>query len=209
MNTEMTLAVMGFAAVSSITPGPNNMMLLASGVNHGFRATVPHMLGISIGFAILMLAAGFGLGALLTQWPQLHLGLKVVGIGYMVWLAWRLWHAEAPAQPGQSSATGSAASAASAGPLGFWGAAAFQWVNPKAWMMAVGAVAGFIAPHSGAGAVLVLSLICASVNLPCISVWALGGAKLSRHLAEPKRRRVFNAVMAILLLASIWPMLKT
>lgn len=197
MTPDTLLAVIAFAAVTSVTPGPNNMMLLASGVNHGFRPTLPHMLGISVGFFVLMLAAGLGLGALLLQWPQLHLALKVLGIGYMVWLAWKLLRAGAPT-----------ASASVGAPMGFWAAAAFQWVNPKAWMMAIGAVAGFTAPEGGLAAMLLLAGVCAVVNLPCVSLWAFAGDKMSRHLAMPARRRAFNALMALLLLASIWPILK-
>jgi threonine/homoserine/homoserine lactone efflux protein len=201
MTLPTLFAVMTFAMVTSITPGPNNMMLLASGVNYGFKKTLPHIAGISIGLMVLLLAAGLGLGALLQQWPQLYLGLKVVGVSYMVWLAWKLWHAEAPSEPGRDQAS------PAAGLMGFWGAAAFQWVNPKAWMIAIGAVAGFTAPDGGLTAMLGLALVCALVNAPCVGLWALAGAKLSRFLAEPARRRAFNAVMALLLLASIWPML--
>ncbi|WP_310388859.1 LysE family translocator [Roseateles sp.] len=203
METLPTLfAVIAFATVTSITPGPNNMMLLASGVNHGFKKTLPHIAGISIGLMVLLLSAGLGLGALLQQWPQLYLALKGAGVAYMVWLAWKLWHAEVPSGPGSDQR----ASPAAAPLMGFWGAAAFQWVNPKAWMIAIGAVAGFTPPDGGYAAVLGLALVCALVNAPCVGLWALVGAKLSRWLAEPARRRVFNALMALLLLASIWPM---
>ena len=202
MTLPTLFAVIAFATVTSITPGPNNMMLLASGVNHGFRKTLPHIAGISIGLMVLLLAAGLGLGALLQQWPQLYLGLKVLGVSYMVWLAWKLWHAEAPPKPGLGQNK-----PVTTGLMGFWGAAAFQWVNPKAWMIAIGAVAGFTAPGGGFAAVLALALVCALVNAPCVGLWAFAGAKLSRWLAEPARRRAFNAVMALLLLASIWPML--
>ena len=196
MTLPTLFAVIAFATVTSITPGPNNMMLLASGVNHGFKKTLPHIAGISIGLMVLLLAAGLGLGALLQQWPQLYLALKVAGVSYMVWLAWKLWRAEAPSERAP----------ARAGLMGFWGAAAFQWVNPKAWMIAIGAVAGFTPPDGGYAALLGLALVCALVNAPCVGLWAFAGAKLSRWLAEPARRRAFNALMALLLLASIWPM---
>jgi threonine/homoserine/homoserine lactone efflux protein len=198
METQTLLALATFAGVNSITPGPNNLMLLASGVRHGFRASVPHMLGISLGFAVLMMAAGLGLGALFERWPALHQVLRWAGIGYLLWLAWQLWHADAP----RAAATGSAAA-----PMSFLGAALFQWVNPKAWMMAIGAVAGFMAADAGVGAALLIALVCAAVNLPCISVWVLGGVRLSRWLSEPVARRRFNASMAALLLASVYPML--
>ncbi|MEJ6003164.1 LysE family translocator [Paucibacter soli] len=204
MDLPTLLAVAAFATVTSITPGPNNLMLLASGVNHGFKASTPHMLGISIGFMVLMLATGLGLGALLQQWPRLALLLKTLGIAYLLWLSWRLWCADAP----RVAAADATARATGSSRMGFWGAAAFQWVNPKAWMMAIGAVAGFAAPGDGAGAALLLALVCALVNLPCIAVWAYAGARLSRQLAEPAKRRAFNTTMALLLLASIWPMVK-
>jgi threonine/homoserine/homoserine lactone efflux protein len=201
MTPETLLAVLAFATVTSITPGPNNLMLLASGVRHGFRASVPHIFGISIGFMILLAAAGLGLGRLLVEVPQMHGLLRMVGVGYLVWMAWQLWRAEAP------TATG--ANAGSAGrPMGFWAAAAFQWVNPKAWMMAISAVTGFISPQEGVTAVLGLALLCATINLPCVTVWALGGARLSQRLNQPTARRAFNAVMALLLLASALPMLQ-
>ncbi|WIT13472.1 LysE family translocator [Paucibacter sediminis] len=204
MDLPTLLAVAAFATVTSITPGPNNMMLLASGVNHGFKASTPHMLGISIGFMVLLAATGLGLGALLLQWPRVGLAMKAVGIAYLVWLAWRLWRAEAP-----RAGVDAEASAVAAGPrMGFWAAAGFQWVNPKAWMMAIGAVAGFLAPGEGALAACLLALVCALVNFPCIAVWTYAGARLSRQLAEPAKRRAFNTTMAVLLLASIWPMLK-
>jgi len=211
MEMHTLIAVVAFATVTSVTPGPNNMMLLASGVNYGFRATVPHMLGISAGFLLLLLAAGLGLGALLQRWPELHLGLKMLGAGYMVWLAWKLWRADA-APSSALAAEGTAAAATSTtsttGPLGFWGAAAFQWVNPKAWMMALGAIAAFVGPQEGWSALWALALLCAAVNLPCVSIWAYAGAKLSRWLAIPERRKAFNTVMAAALLLTIWPMLQ-
>lgn len=197
MTLPTLFAVIAFATVTSITPGPNNMMLLVSGVNHGFRKTLPHIAGISIGLLVLLLAAGLGLGALVQQWPQLYLALKGVGVSYLVWLAWQLWHAEALSERAP----------ATAGLMGFWGAAAFQWVNPKAWMIAIGAVAGFTTPNGGFASMLALALVCTLVNAPCVGLWAWAGAKLSRLLADPPRRRAFNALMALLLLASIWPML--
>ncbi|MDT9001642.1 LysE family translocator [Paucibacter sp. APW11] len=202
MDASTLFAVIAFATVTSITPGPNNMMLLASGVNHGFRASWPHMLGISIGFAVLLLATALGLGALMQQWPTLSLLLKTGGGAYLVWMAWRLWQAEAP------RGTETAAAGHTRPRMGFWAAAAFQWVNPKAWMMALAAVAGFLVPGAPWWSGLLLALVCGLVNLPCIALWAYAGARLARQLADPARRRVFNAVMAVLLLASLWPMLR-
>ncbi len=200
MDVHTLIAVVGFALVTSITPGPNNMMLLASGVNHGFRASLPHVVGISSGLMLLFMAAGLGLGSLLAQWPQLYLALKALGVAYMVMLAWQLWRAGAPASEAEAGSSVTPR-------MGFWGAAAFQWVNPKAWLIAIGAVAGFLSPNASGADLLVLALVCGLVNAPCISLWAWAGARMSRALAEPKRRRVFNALMAAMLLASVWPML--
>jgi len=197
MTPQTAFAVCTFAAVSSITPGPNNLMLLASGVRHGFRASLPHMLGITFGFIVLMLSTGLGLGALFERWPLLHDFLRWAGAGYLTVLAWQLWQADAPQASRASD---------SRPPMSFIGAALFQWVNPKAWLMAVGAVAGFSGSETGTWAMLTLALLCGVVNLPCISVWAYGGARLSHWLSRARPRQVFNACMAALLMACIYPM---
>jgi len=202
MELQTVLAVCVFAAVSSITPGPNNLMLLASGVRHGFRATVPHLLGITCGFMVLMMAAGLGLGALFERWPALHVLLRWVGIAYLLLLAWRLWRAGAPGTHAAQEQPQTAGR-----PLGFVGAALFQWVNPKAWVMALGAIAGFMGAGSGPAAALLMAGVCGAVNLPCITVWAYGGARLSRWLSRPAARQGFNSSMAALLVLSIYPML--
>ncbi|WP_295956291.1 LysE family translocator [Rhodoferax sp.] len=195
MDTQLFAALTLFAFVSSITPGPNNLMLLASGLNHGFRATLPHMAGISTGFFILLAAVGLGLGLLFAQVPQLYLVLKWLGAAYLLYLAWGVATAGAPKDADASQ------------PLGFWGAAGFQWVNPKAWVMAVGAFSSYVPAHSGDALVLGAVAWFAVVGIPAISLWALCGSRLRHWLRIPRYRRFFNGTMAVLLVASLAPIL--
>jgi len=184
-----------FACVTSITPGPNNLMLLASGANFGFRRSLPHMLGISIGFTAMAALTGLGLAGLFAAWPGLHRILSAVSLAYLGWLAWRIARA---GQPGGAGRT--------AGPMSFAQAAAFQWVNPKAWAMALTAVTVY-APGNTLAAALVTAAAFGAVNLPCVSSWCLLGTRLSSLLASPARLRAFNIAMATLLLASAVPVL--
>ena len=140
MTHELLIALLGFAFVTSVTPGPNNMMLLASGVNFGFRRTVPHMLGISIGHSLMVFLVGLGLAGVFKAWPPALVMLKVASVAYMLWLAWKIAHAGAPGE-----------GTARARPFSFLQAAAFQWVNPKAWAMALGAVVGLCDRAFGLG----------------------------------------------------------
>ena len=196
MSLDLFAALVGFAFVSSVTPGPNNMMLLASGVNFGFRRTVPHMLGIGFGFASLLLGVGFGLGALLTAFPALHLALKLAGGAYLLYLAWRI----------ASSRTLAEADGASR-PMFFLEAAAFQWINPKAWVMAVTAMAIYTTPEAPVVSVLLVTTAFALVNVPSVSVWAGFGTALRGWLSDPARLRWFNITMGLLLAVTLWPML--
>lgn len=198
MSPDAFMALLVFAFVSSITPGPNNVMLLASGVNFGFRRTVPHMLGIGIGFIVLLLAVGLGLGAALTAYPPLHLALKVAGAAYLVYLAWRIATSRSLADR----------SGAAARPMTFLEAAAFQWVNPKAWVMAVTAMALYTSTEAPFVSMLMVALAFGVVNLPCVSSWAAFGTAMRGFLSDPARLKWFNIVMGVLLAASLWPMLK-
>lgn len=195
MNLSLLPALVLFAFVTSITPGPNNMMLLASGVNFGFMRTIPHMLGIGAGFTVMVAAVGLGLGEIFKLVPLLQTVLKVGGTLYMLWLAWKIAHS---GPVGEGDAQGS--------PLGFWGAAAFQWVNPKAWIMAITAVSTYSAGQTIAGAMLVAAVF-GIVNLPCVSSWALFGSAMRRVLGDAQKVRIFNWVMAVLLVASLYPIL--
>jgi threonine/homoserine/homoserine lactone efflux protein len=193
MTYELFLALLGFAFVTSVTPGPNNMMLLASGVNFGLRRSVPHMLGISLGHAVMVFLVGLGLAGVFTAWPPAGTVLKAAAVGYMLWLAWKIAHAAAPGE-----------GAARARPMTFLQAAAFQWVNPKAWAMALGAVSAYVADPSAA-AYAAVALVFAAVNLPSVAVWAGAGQALRRWLNAPGRLRAFNWTMAGLLVLSLWP----
>ncbi|SDA79724.1 LysE family translocator [Sinorhizobium sp. NFACC03] len=197
MQADTLLALFLFAFTTSITPGPNNMMLFASGVNFGFVRTVPHMLGIGAGFFLLLIAVGFGLGALLHSVPLLYTTLKFAGGAYLVWIAWKI---------GTSRSLGEGK--AGANPMTFLQAAAFQWVNPKAWVMAVSAMATYTSSESYLFSVLVVGLVFALVNVPSVSTWAGFGSALRQWLSEPSRLKWFNITMAVLLVVSLWPMLK-
>ncbi len=193
MNIDILLALIGFALVTSVTPGPNNMMLLASGVNFGFRRTVPHMLGISIGHSLMVFLVGMGLAGMFKAWPQALTALKLLSVAYMLWLAWKIAHAAAP---GDGRTGGK--------PFTFVQAAAFQWVNPKAWAMALGAVAAYV-PQPSVWAYAAVAAVFAAVNLPSVSVWAGAGQMVRRWLQHPARLRAFNWGMAGLLVLSLWP----
>ncbi|WP_422648042.1 Homoserine/homoserine lactone efflux protein [Cupriavidus sp. H18C1] len=185
----------GFVLVSSITPGPNNTMVLASGVNFGFVRTIPHLLGISSGFALMIALIGLGLGSLFTALPWTWPLLRVAATVYLVYLAYKL----ATAGGVQDRHVGK--------PMGFLQAAAFQWVNPKAWVMAVGACSAYVLHPNLWLNVLLLAGLSALINLPSVAVWAVFGASLRRWLARPRVLRVFNVTMALLLLGSLWPIL--
>jgi len=198
MPLESFLALVVFAFVSSVTPGPNNFMLLASGVNFGFRRTIPHMFGIAAGFCSLLLAVGFGLGAVLTAFPALELALKVVGGAYLLYLAWRI----------AMSRSLAAGAGNTARPMKFIEAAAFQWVNPKAWFMAVTAMAVYANAQAPVVSVLLVALAFTLVNFPSVSVWAGFGQALRGWLAMPGRLKWFNIAMGVLLALTLIPMLR-
>ncbi len=197
MSADTLFALVLFAFATSITPGPNNMMLFASGVNFGFRRTVPHMLGIGAGFLSLLIGVGMGLGAVLHAYPPAFIALKVAGGLYLLWIAWKI---------GSSRSMGEGD--AKARPMTFLGAAAFQWVNPKAWVMAVTAMAVYPNPEQYALTVAIVALVFAAVNVPSVSTWAGFGSALREWLSVPVRLKWFNITMAMLLVLSLWPMLK-
>ena len=194
---ELISAFALFAFVSSITPGPNNTMLLASGVNFGFRRTIPHALGISFGFMFLVLAVGLGLGGVFKAVPMAYTVLRYLGAAYLLYLAWKV----------ATSGPVSASAAAQGRPLGFWGAAAFQWVNPKAWVMAIGAITTYTPSQGYIANVFVIALVFAIINLPSVCVWAGCGSALRNVLTRPKWLLAFNLTMAILLVVSLYPIL--
>lgn len=194
LTPELLAALALFAFVSSITPGPNNTMLMASGANFGFRASIPHMIGVSGGFLLLVVAVGLGLGGLFAAYQELHDVLAVAGGLYLLWLAWKI-----------ATSSGLGMGEAGARPQTFLQAAAFQWVNPKAWAMALGAVTAY-APRDGYVAnILVVSVIFTAINLPCVASWTGFGVGLRRFLDRPAVLRAFNVGMALLLALSLLP----
>ncbi len=181
-----------FAFVSSITPGPNNVMLWASGLNFGFRRTVPHLAGINIGFTTLLVATALGLGALFQQVSWLSPTLRVVGSLYLVYLAYRIATA---GRTGEKDV---------ARPLSFFEAAAFQYVNPKAWVMGITAVGTFLDADGPLPVqVLTLAIVFSIVNLPCICTWAYAGTAIGRLLTDERRRRIVNGFLGLLLLGTV------
>jgi threonine/homoserine/homoserine lactone efflux protein len=196
------LSASAFAVAMSATPGPNNTMVVASGATYGFGRTVPHMLGIAAGFPVMLVVLGTAGLPLLTD-PRVHAVLKWVGAAYLLWLAWKIARADpAPAEPGAKAGP-------SGRPFGFLQAALFQWVNPKAWVIAAGALATYTAGAEGGSlvATLLLAGLFGLVALPCTAVWTLIGVGTARILRTRRAVRLFNLAMAGLLVASLVPTL--
>jgi threonine/homoserine/homoserine lactone efflux protein len=185
------LAFATYSFVMSITPGPNNVMLTASGATFGFRRTVPHILGVSAGFSVVLLAVCAGLDALFTRWPEIQTVLRWLGAAYLIYLGWRILR------------SGEAKAAESRKPLTLMEAAGFQFLNPKAWVMTLTAAAMFLPRELGLlTACAYMVAVMWIVNLPCITVWALFGSSLRGFLAKPTGRATFNIVMAVALAAT-------
>ncbi len=182
LSFDLLLGFALFALVTSITPGPNNTMLLASGVNFGFNRTIPHMLGITCGFFVLVVAVGFGLGAVFQTYPLLYTILRYVGAAYLLYLAWKIAHSGpvSESEKGESK------------PISYLGAAAFQWVNPKAWIMAIGAISTYTPMQGYFTNVIVIAAVFALINLPSVSVWAGCGTLLRNVLKDRRWLRLFN-----------------
>jgi threonine/homoserine/homoserine lactone efflux protein len=198
MTYDLVLALSLFALVSSITPGPNNLMLMASGANFGFRRTIPHMLGVGIGFTLMIVLVGIGLVQIFDLYPISHQILKVVSVIYLFWLAWKIANAAPPEGDVASEST----------PITFIQAALFQWVNPKAWTMALTAITAY-APNQTLGSVIWVALVFGIVNLPSVSLWTVLGEQMARFLTSAARLRAFNWLMAALLVASLYPVVFT
>jgi threonine/homoserine/homoserine lactone efflux protein len=196
MSPDLFAALFVFALVASITPGPNNTMVLASGLNFGVRRSVPHMLGIAIGFTLMVFIVGFGLGQIFTAYPLIYTVLRFVGGAYMLWLAWKIANA-GPVSEGKAAGK----------PLSFLQAVLFQWVNPKAWVIAISANATYgIVGRPFLSAVIVAGAF-ALCSVPSNGIWVMFGAGLRKVLCDPKTLRIFNVAMAVLLIASLAPLL--
>ncbi|MCO6185715.1 LysE family translocator [Rhizobium sp. L1K21] len=196
MDIETYLALLAFALTSSISPGPNNLMLLASGVNFGFVRTIPHIVGIEAGFSGLILAVGLGLGVLFAVEPRLYIVLKVIGGSYLLWMAWKI---ATTREMGRVHGE--------AKPFSFWQAAGFQFVNPKAWVMAIGANTAFADPEHYVFTTGLVCLAFLSVGFFTTGLWTVFGTTLKVFLSDSQRLKWFNITMAVLLVLSLWPML--
>ncbi|MDT0595355.1 LysE family translocator [Glaciecola petra] len=195
MTTDLTLALMMFAFASSITPGPNNLMLMTSGVNYGFKQTLPHMFGVTFGFIFMAILVGLGITKLFEIFPITYTILTSLCVLYMFFLAYKI---------ATSKEIGTAHNL-SAKPMTFVQAVLFQWVNPKAWSMALTAISVY-APSNTIGAILLVACLFGAVNLPCITGWVVIGTKIKRLLQKPSHLRIFNATMAGLLVLSLYPL---
>jgi threonine/homoserine/homoserine lactone efflux protein len=192
MKLEILTALCTFAFVSSVTPGPNNLMLMASGANFGVWRSLPHFLGVVFGFMLMIILVGTGLAQMFEAYPVSYQILRICSIAYLSYLAWKI--ASAKRQSVESLTK----------PLTSFQAALFQWVNPKAWAMALTAVTVY-APSQSLAAIGLIALICGAINMPSVFIWVLLGSKLQCLLNSDVKLKAFNYSMALLLLATLYP----
>lgn len=194
---ELYLALLLFAFSAAITPGPNNVMLMSSGLNYGVRKSLPHLLGICLGFPVMVLLIGVGLGSIFERFPITHSIIQIFGILYLLYLAWII----ATTKPHDIHTEKSK-------PFSFWQAALFQWINPKAWIMATGAIATYTTLNANIYQQIgIIALIFLITAFPSAATWLFFGANLKRFLQSPKHQKTFNIAMALLLVGSIIPVL--
>ena len=199
MTTDLFAALAVFAFVSSITPGPNNLMLMTSGINFGMRRTVPHMLGVSLGFTLMIVLIGLGVMKVIDAMPGSMLFITIASGLYLLYMAWKIaTTSTSPAETGEAVVESK--------PFTFLQAASFQWVNPKAWTMALTAISAYAPKSQGWAGVFIVAGVFGIINLPSTGAWAVMGAKMRRFLSDPVRLKAFNVVAAILLVASLYPM---
>jgi threonine/homoserine/homoserine lactone efflux protein len=204
MSQSLLFAFVLFAIVMFFTPGPNNIMLLSSGLTYGFRPTLPHMAGVTFGFAFMVGAVGIGLGEVFLVYPVLQSILKYAGAAYLVYLAIVVARAD-PAKVASVEASAEQADRGGRGPMTFWGAALFQWINAKGWVMVIGTITAYAAIAAFPWNIAIqvsLSLILGTLSC---TAWTLFGTSLRPLLKSPRAVRAFNIVMALLLLASLYP----
>ncbi len=195
MSQSLLIAFVMFATVMFFTPGPNNIMLLSSGLTYGFRRTLPHVAGITIGFAFMIGAVGLGLGTIFITYPVLQTMLKYAGVAYLVYLAAHI-AMSGPVAPDQDNARG---------PMTFWGAAMFQWINVKGWVMVIGTITAYAGIAGFPWNIVIQVMLSLVLGALSCSAWALFGSALRPVLTSPGAVRAFNVVMALLLLASLYP----
>jgi threonine/homoserine/homoserine lactone efflux protein len=198
MSHSLLIAFVIFATVMFFTPGPNNIMLLSSGLTYGFRRTLPHVAGIVIGFAFMVGAVGLGLGTIFITYPVLQTILKYAGVAYLVYLAAVIAMSGA-VTPDQDNRRG---------PMTFWCAAMFQWINVKGWVMVIGTITAYAGIASFPWNITVQVMLSLLLGAVSCSAWALFGSALRPILTSRKAVRAFNIVMAVLLLASLYPVFR-
>src|ERR1700709_1136059 len=197
MSHTLLIAFVLFATVMFFTPGPNNIMLLSSGLTYGFRRTLPHIAGITIGFAFMVGAVGLGLGTIFITYPVLQSILKYAGVAYLVYLAAAI-AMSGPVAPDRDNRRG---------PMTFLGAAMFQWINVKGWVMVIGTITAYAGIASFPWNITIQVMLSLLLAVASCSAWALFGSALRPILTSPRAVRAFNIVMAVLLLASLYPVL--
>ena len=195
MSQPLLIALVVFAAVMAFTPGPNNVMVLSSGLTYGLRRTLPHIAGIAIGISFMVAAMGLGLGTIFIAYPVLQTILKYAGIAYLLYLAFAIATSGA-VSPGQDNQRG---------PMTFWGAALFQWVNVKGWVMTIGIITAYSAIASFPWNITIQAALMLVMGGLSSLTWAVFGSSLRQILTSPKAIRAFNILMALLLLASLYP----
>lgn len=200
MTYELILALMAFAFVTSITPGPNNLMLMASGINFGLNRSIPHILGVGLGFVLMILLVGLGLAEVFEAFPLSYNILRTLSVTYLGYLAWKI--ATTSTAPKNDTRHASASK-----PISFTQAALFQWVNPKAWIMTVSAISTYSPESGGLYNVIIIALIFGIIMLPSVSLWTILGTQIQKFLNSQMKRRAFNITAALLLIASLIPMI--
>ena len=186
-----------FGVIAAITPGPNNVMLTTTGLNFGVRRGIPHLLGICIGFPVMLALIGLGFGTLFQLYPVLHEIIKIIGIVYLLYLAWKI-----------ANSSGGISTVSQSRPINFWQSAAFQWINPKAWIMGSSALAAYTTLDDSF--FVQVAIVCVTfmvITFPCAGVWLFFGAGLQKFLRDPAHLKLFNIAMALLLVGSILPVI--
>lgn len=197
--SEETIAFMVFAFVASVTPGPNNVLLTAAGAQVGVVRGLPGLFGIAFGFGLMIFVLALGLGTVILDRPEVTTGMRYAGVAMLVWIAWQIASASVDDTSDQGDTNSKATS-----PIGFFGGALFQWVNPKAWLVIASAIAAYMNPDSGIlEQAISFSLVFMLAGLLGCFPWLAGGAVVGRFLKTPRATRTFNIAMALLLLATI------
>ncbi len=192
MSADNLLALLGIILAATWTPGPNNMMLAASGVTYGLRATLPHIFGVFIGFGLMIFTIALGLGEVFNRYPPLHQALRWGGAALLVWVAWKIATAKRPGTAGTATK-----------PFTFVQAAAFQWVNPKAWIMSISISAQFLSPEAPVLTAAIMAVVSMLGGASSATGWAWFGMFLARWLHTPARLRAFNWTMAAFILLGV------